>query len=566
MSIQFSSALSDITEINPSFDAGKLRVAYTGKNRNNTFISKEAFERAVPTMFNVPVVANYNREDDELGSHDGEWIKDKAGETKYVMVTQPVGVVPESAQWYWEDVSDNGVMHQYFCTEVLLWKRQEAYQKIKDNGITKHSMEIEVTDGKMLDDYYDIQSFNYTAFCLLGTAEPCFESSALFTFSAEEQEDFKLQYTQMLKELKELGSGSKEEKEATLLNELLKKYSVTMEDIEFDVEGLSDEELEAKFVEVFDGDDPGDTTGSETSGSEETGGTSTTGSETSGSEETGGTSTTGSETSGSGSESGSGTDTSGSGSGSGSGGGSGSGSTTETTPEEPDYDNLEDGGVGEGQVKKPEEFGLNSQVSEALCGAVRDIEKIEDDWGSYPRYCFCDFDADSQQVYFIDMNDFRLYGCKYAMDGDEVALDTENIVRKKYEIVDFIEGSGEQVFALADVFNAFKEAYSADSIDADEFKRLQDFEAQVLSERRETAEQELFAEFENQLKDNDEFTALKEHAGEYSLDTLKEKLFALVGKMQFSATVENKPMPGIVFEEKPKNSSMRKLFAWKDKE
>ena len=91
MNIVFSSALTDIVEKNPSFDAGKLRVAYTGKNRNNTFISKEAFERAVPSMFNVPVVANYMREEDEIGSHDGEWVKDKDGETKYVNLTQPVG-------------------------------------------------------------------------------------------------------------------------------------------------------------------------------------------------------------------------------------------------------------------------------------------------------------------------------------------------------------------------------------------------------------------------------------------------------------------------------------------
>ena len=39
------------------------------------------------------------------------------------------------------------------------------------------------------------------------------------------------------------------------LNELLEKYSKTMEDITFETEGLSDEELEAKFQEVF-GDAP----------------------------------------------------------------------------------------------------------------------------------------------------------------------------------------------------------------------------------------------------------------------------------------------------------------------
>ena len=41
------------------------------------------------------------------------------------------------------------------------------------------------------------------------------------------------------------------------LNELLAKYGKTMEDITFDIEGLSDEELETRFTEVFEdtGDD-----------------------------------------------------------------------------------------------------------------------------------------------------------------------------------------------------------------------------------------------------------------------------------------------------------------------
>ncbi len=508
MTIQFSSALSDLIEVNPSFDAGKLRVAYTGKNRNNTYISKEAFERAVPTMFNVPVVANYIREKNEIGSHDGEWIKDENGNTEYIMITQPVGVVPQSAHWYWEDVNDNGVMHQYFCTEVLLWKRQEAYQKIKENGITKHSMEIEVTDGKMLDDYYNINDFIYTAFCLLGTAEPCFESSALFTFSDEEKENFKLQYTQMLQELKELGgSYSEKEKEANLkLNELLEKYSVAIEDIEFEVEGLSDEELEAKFAEVFADDDPEEDPAPEDDQQDD-----------------------------------------------------------EQDDEDIDYDNEEDGGVGETPIKKPEEFVLNSQMADNLHEAVRNIEMIDAEWGSYPRYCMADYDAEAQEVYFIDLDDFKLYGCGFMFEGDDITVDAENIKRKKYEIVDYVEGGSEQTFDLGEIFNRFSDAYVADPIDADEFKRLQDFEANTLKERRDAAESELFAEFEDQLKENENFVALKEHASEYTIEDLRKELFALVGQMQFTVK-EDKPAPGIVFEDKPKNSSMRKLFAWKENE
>ena len=47
MRIVFSSGISGMTESNASFDEGVLRVAYVGKNRNNSFISKETFERCI---------------------------------------------------------------------------------------------------------------------------------------------------------------------------------------------------------------------------------------------------------------------------------------------------------------------------------------------------------------------------------------------------------------------------------------------------------------------------------------------------------------------------------------
>ena len=89
-------------------------------------------------------------------------------------------------------------MHEYLCTDVLLWKRQEAYKKIKEDGITDESMEISVKEGKMVDGVYVIERFEFTAFCLLGTAEPCYESASLEVFSCG---DFKQQLADMMQVL-----------------------------------------------------------------------------------------------------------------------------------------------------------------------------------------------------------------------------------------------------------------------------------------------------------------------------------------------------------------------------
>ncbi|MEY8365745.1 hypothetical protein AALA22_08895 [Anaerovoracaceae bacterium 41-7] len=254
--LDYSSSLTELLSLNSSFDSGKLRIAYTGKNRNNSFISKKSFERAIPTMFGCPVVANYIRCDNEIGSHDGEIIKGVDGELKYVNITEPIGFLPPGAEWNWEIIDDDGEIHEYLVSEVLLWKRQEAYSKIKENGITSQSMEISVIEGNMENGYYNISDFEFTAFCLLGTAEPCFESAALISYSVEnyveEQlsamyEEFKLVFSndERFKIKEEAGENNMK------LEELLAKYSVSVEDLEFDTDGLSDEELEEKFAEAF---------------------------------------------------------------------------------------------------------------------------------------------------------------------------------------------------------------------------------------------------------------------------------------------------------------------------
>lgn len=540
MKIEFSSALLDVVEQNPSFDVGKLRVAYTGKNRNNTFISKESFERAIPTMFNCPVVANYNRKKDEIGSHDGEFIKDKDGETKYVNITQPVGLVPESAHWDWEEVDDNGVMHQYLCTEVVLWKRQEAYSKLKNSGVTKQSMEIEVTNGEMLDDYYDIKDFCFTAFCLLGTAEPCFESAALFTFA--EQEDFKKQYTEMLKEFKLAFAGAsdknaKEGNENLKLKELLEKYSVSEEDLKFEVEGLSDEELTAKFAEEFEKknkdntdsdlvDEPEDDTEDEPeedlADDDKDGELEEEPEEQSDDDSDGGVDT----------------------------------QSSSGDEQDAESNNEEEPSSDDSNSEGGEDFALNSQVCESLRTAVRDADTIETDWGNYARYWMVDYDESTQEVFFYDENDWKLYGCGYTFDGDDIIVDIENAKRKKYSIVDYVEGSNSQEFAMADLIQAFNDKYAEVKIDAAEFDRLKTFEHDILNAKREAEEKALFDKFENKLKENEEFKALKEKASEYELDALEKELFALVGKVDFAFSLKNmsqnsdadKPKPIIGFE------------------
>lgn len=197
LNLTYASKISDIVALNSSFDKGVLKICYAGKNRNGSFIAKETIEKSVPTLFNCPVVCNYDRETDSLGGHDMELVHSEDGSSKIVNLTAPVGVIPESANvWFEEFEEEDGVSHEYLCAEVLLWKRQEAYEKIKKDGIAAHSMEITVKSGNLKNGIYQIDDFEFNAFALIGV-EPCFELSSLEVF------DFKNQMSDMMQDLKE---------------------------------------------------------------------------------------------------------------------------------------------------------------------------------------------------------------------------------------------------------------------------------------------------------------------------------------------------------------------------
>ena len=188
MKLTYTSAFTDLHEINSSFDKAVLRIAYTGKNRNNSYISKDTFEKCIQTIYNCPIVCNYDRDSNSLGGHDVEIIRNSSDGFEFVNVTTPVGCIPESANIFWETVKEeDGTEHEYLCADALIWKRQEAYKKIKEDGFAAESMEITINDGKMLDGIYYIYDFEFTAFALIGV-EPCFEGASInFNMAAFEE-------------------------------------------------------------------------------------------------------------------------------------------------------------------------------------------------------------------------------------------------------------------------------------------------------------------------------------------------------------------------------------------
>lgn len=552
MQIEFSSRFTEIVDKNKSFGIGKLLIAYTGLNRNNTFISKEAFEKAIPSMYNCPIVAKYTRSTDQIGEHDGEWV-DKNGKKVYVNTTHPVGVVPESAEYEWVEIEDNGKMHEYIMVDALLWKRQEAYEKIKTDGITSQSMEINVKSGQFENGYYNIEEFEFTAFCLLGTAEPCFESASLFTFSSDKEKDqFVNEFKEMMDELKLSYSSKKEEaKEENavmdFIDKLLEKYNLTMEDIPEDISELSETEVEAKFVEikkVKDDDDyvlPVEDDEDKEEEEEETpeeGEDAKDPEEGEGREETApelepepeGEEATEPEAGGGGEE-------------------EGSEDPIEEPVEDPVSDEPTDEGAedtsSEGDDGNDETFRLVGNDIDSISKIIRDREIVIHEQGTEwewkeNKYHFLDLDPEAGLVYYDAWEDglgYIVYAAPYVMNGDIPEIDFEAEKRQKRIYVDFEEGA--QEYTLDNPANAYVEVINNL---ISENKELGKYKKICVDEEKER----LFNSFEDKLNNNTDYEALKENADKYTLEALEKELFALYGKTQMEFSKNTKKQNSIL--------------------
>lgn len=246
--------ISDVKQINPLFSACKVRVLYTGKNRNMSTISKDAVEKALPSIIGVPIVGEFSMENKDYKGHGGAIDLDSYD---FIHTTKPYGFVPESATFSWEEVkTKDGSIREYLTVDgCYLWTgRYPEASTIVEQG-KGQSMEIEVNDGSWneQDESYDIKNFTFSALCILGDeVEPAFEDANITASFSLDSDVFKLEYSKMMQDVKSTLLQEKEVNE--MLKSLLEKYSTTMEDLTakgLNFSEISENELEAKIVEAL---------------------------------------------------------------------------------------------------------------------------------------------------------------------------------------------------------------------------------------------------------------------------------------------------------------------------
>lgn len=109
-------------KISPLISKVLIKVCYVGQepNRNGTVITKETAVKLGESLRGAPIVGFYNEEKQDFEAHNRE-VEVKDGKFKLVDTTKPYGFVDVNANVWFQKFSDDGVIHEYLCTEGFLW-------------------------------------------------------------------------------------------------------------------------------------------------------------------------------------------------------------------------------------------------------------------------------------------------------------------------------------------------------------------------------------------------------------------------------------------------------------
>ena len=250
----------------------KLKSCHIGKNRNQSAISEKTMKKHMNSFKGRPILGSIYKTDTgefEFRSHDVEFTEDGM---EYI--EQPVGVISELKDPYLEYDKDND--KTYLMVEGHIFEDySHAAEILQRRKTCKCSVELAVEEMSYNadEDYLSIDAFSFRGVTILGfeqdgvtEIQEGMEGSRITidSFSAENNSMFSINYQDKLIETLEklnatlssfntINITNQEEvsEEMSHFDELLEKYGVELEAIDFEYEGLSDEELDATFEERF---------------------------------------------------------------------------------------------------------------------------------------------------------------------------------------------------------------------------------------------------------------------------------------------------------------------------
>ena len=502
---------TDETEM-PGMLKLELKVCHTETNRNGSHISTENMEKAMPTLKYRPILAYIHELEDgtkDFYAHNIEVVENEDGESEIVYIEKQVGCFTADEPWLkYDKKKDKTYVHAY---AVIPENYTEAADIIRRKKGTKVSCELVIDElaYNAKEKYLDLTSFYFGGCTLLGCDEEGKEIGEGMLGARADIADFCREeptYTyqdKMIEVLEKLNitlsnfntnTTQKGGNEMNKFEELLEKYGKSAEEVTFEIEGLSDEELEAKFAEAFD--EVAQAEGEDNN-----------------------------------LEAGEGDD---------------------NNDEDNDVDDSGDGegedgddgdGDGEGEPQPEENFVLKYELShDDIRSALYNLLAATNDDGYYFTWIIEVYD---NKFIYQDYQENKFYRRGYTKDGDNVALDDNRV-----EVFNEWLSKDEK-----DALDTLKADYSALEVKYNELKEFKDnYDAAELKANKDAVfARDAYAV----LADDEAFKALITDADKYSVEEIETRAKAIfadhvIKAGEFSAQTEtNKPHTlGLNFSEK----------------
>lgn len=478
-----------------------LQACHTNLNINGSNISEDVMTSALPSFSNRPILGYIHSVNghDEFYAHNMH--EDDKGNIVYDEV--PVGIIPEScnAQLVYDKDKKktycevNGYIFEEYSKAAEILQREEECSVSVELSIRSLSYNAK-------EKYLDIEDFFFSGVTILGktpdgeTVMPGMEKSnikladfstnnnSLFTKYENQMIEFqerleKLESTCINKYNSEKGGDDQNMK----LEELLKKYNKTIEDITFDYKDLSDDELTAKFTEVFEDGDSSD-------GANEAGEDNTDTSEGDGTDESGNDTPT--------------DDT--------------EEDKTDDTTSDDDTSDISSSGTDDEELKKKQNNSVNTDK------LVRTYEISHEDTRYALYQLLEEFEFADNEWYFINSvfdtyftyenwNGDKIFGQSYTKDGDNVAFDGERYNLHRELLTDSEFAELQSMRSNYTALKEFKETAEKNELHAQKEEILNSEKYAVLAEKDE------FGEYTNKA-----FAKLVSEMDSYSLADLETQV------------------------------------------
>ena len=504
---------SDFRFIDVSID-----VMHTGANLNKTSFTKDAINKAVPTIRNTPilgyVVDELDEEDKDFKGHEHELrITDK--DVKYVYAGQAYGVIPESCNPRWIVKDDGtGIEREYLRVDGLIWtKFSDPVDIFTRDGTKNHSVELTDMACGPADKNGNVPvgSFKFDGCCILSTTDPSIKpamtgSCVTANFSVE---DITAQIRDRLYEYQAIQQNYTAQNDNPSDEE--KGDTTPMNENEIKTPGVEENQVPAENTVA-----PTEPAGNEATPPNEN---TVTEPAAAPAEEN-------------------------------------AAPTTEPEPAHAEPAGTENTVPTENEPAAGAEFTLSAnQLRDEIYNALLKVQ-VPSRWDSdcmIPKYWLTDI-LDSE-VIVTDSGTYQLMGIPYSMNGDNVVLDYANIKRKKVTYEDWDEGDvmpglitmfSTLTDKLVELSDSFTKAANEVSEIKPKLEAYQKAEEDAVVAAEKAKRDELFSVMDEKLGADAEYIALKENK-EISYSDLETKCYALVGRKsaEFSY-VPNKNNKGTV--------------------